>query len=102
MPEDLDIMVVLKKSSKNLDSNKSVQEVRRAEEADFYFMDPLNKEDEEDDGTFFAKASDDETMRNLKWLFEKVVQPNFTLNQQINGGTLCSIILQKNQVELEP
>ena len=65
-------------------------------------MDPLNKEDEEDDGTFFAKASDDETMRNLKWLFEKVVQPNFTLNQQINGGTLCSIILQKNQVELEP
>jgi len=62
----------------------------------------LNKEDEEDDGTFFAKASDNKTMNNLKWLFDKVVQPNFRLNEQVNGGLLYSIILQSNQVELQP
>ena len=60
--EDLDIMIVLRKGYNNSDKNKSVQELRQAEEADFYYIDPLNKEDEEDDGIFFGKCSDVDSM----------------------------------------
>ena len=73
-------MIVLKKGYYNQDKNKSVQEIRQAEDADFYYIDPLNKEDEEDDGIFFGKCSDNQSMQNLRWLFNKALQPYFILN----------------------
>lgn len=80
-------MFVLKKGYYNEDKNKSVQELRQAEEIDLYYFDPLSKEDEEDDGNFFGKISGQEYVKSMKGLFLKVLDPRFSLNQNPpNGG----------------
>lgn len=86
-PENLDIMFVLKKGLQNEDKNKSVQELRQAEEIDLYYFNPLSQEDEEDDGIFFGKISEQEYVNAMKVLFKKVLDPRFSLNQNpLNGG----------------
>ena len=65
-----------------------MQELRQTEEIDLYYFNPLSGEDEEDDGNFFGKISREEDVEILKNLFEKVLQPGFSLNvsPQRGGG----------------
>ena len=58
-PEDFEIMFVLKKPKNSQDKIKSVQYIKQTGEIDVYYFDPLSQEDQEDDGIFIGRITDE-------------------------------------------
>jgi hypothetical protein len=57
-PENIDIMLVAKKSPESKDKNKSIQDLNKMGEVDLYYFSTKEGEDREDDGEFFGRIKD--------------------------------------------
>ena len=87
-PENIDIMLVAKKSPESKDKYKSISDVNKMGEVDLYYFSTKDGEDREDDGDFFGTIDDKDSIRSLIKLFKVFIKPNFILNSMQMQHTL--------------